>query len=58
MRRSSSLGLYRTSAIMSTEAVLNETENDLPTYQIVDRTALQETVTEWHREKDETTTKR
>jgi len=48
----------RTSAIMSTEAVPNETENDLRTYQIVYRTASRETVTEWHRETEETTTKR
>jgi len=46
MRRSSSLGLCRTSAIMSTEAVPNETENDLQTCHIVYRTALPETVTE------------
>jgi len=39
MRRSSELDLCRTSAIMSTEAVPNETENDLRTYQIVYRTA-------------------
>ena len=36
---------------MSTEAVPNETENDLRTYQIVYRTASQETVTEWHHER-------
>jgi len=35
MRKWSSLDLCRTSAIMSTEAVPNETENDLWTYQIV-----------------------
>jgi len=51
MRRSSSLDLCRTSAIMSTEAVPNETENDLQTYQIVYRTASQETLTEWHHER-------
>jgi hypothetical protein len=51
MRRLSSLDLCRTSAIVSTEAVLNETENDLRTYQIVYRTASQETVTEWHHER-------
>jgi hypothetical protein len=54
------------STIMTTEAVPNETENDLRTYQIVYRTASREshrtasrdTVTEWHRETVETTTKR
>ena len=58
MRRSSVLDLCRTSANVATEAVPNETENDLRTYQIVYRTALRETVTEWHRETVETTTKR
>jgi len=48
MRRSRELDLCRTSAFMSTEAVPNETENDLRTYQTVYRTASQETVTEWH----------
>jgi len=51
MRRSSELDLCRTSAFMSTEAVPNETENDLRTYQIVYRTASQDTVTEWHHER-------
>jgi len=36
---------------MSTEAVPNETENVLQTYQIVYRTVSQETVTEWHHER-------
>jgi hypothetical protein len=59
MRRiSSSLDLCRTSPVMSTEAVPNETKNDLPTYQIVNRTASQDTVTLWHRETVETTTER
>jgi len=58
MRRSSELDLCGTSAIMSTEAVPNETENDLRTYQIVYRTAPWETVTEWHRQTVETTIKR
>jgi len=39
---------------MSTEAVPNETENDLRTYEIVHRTASQETVTEWHRDRQST----
>jgi len=43
---------------MATEAVPNETENDLRTYEIVYRTASRETVTEYHRETVETTTKR
>jgi hypothetical protein len=51
MRRSWELGLCRVSAIMSTEAVPNETENDLRTYQIVYRTASRETVTEWHHDR-------
>jgi len=37
--------------MMATEAVPNETENDLRTYQIVYQTASQETVTEWHHER-------
>ena len=36
---------------MSTDAVPNETENNLQTYQIVYRTALKETVTEWHHQR-------
>jgi len=36
---------------MSTEAVPNETENDLRTYQIVNRTAMRETVTKWPHER-------
>jgi len=48
MRRSSEFDLCRTPAIMSTEGVPNETENDLRTYQIVYGTASQETVTKWH----------
>jgi hypothetical protein len=44
--------------IWPTEAVANETENDLRTYQIVYGMASRETVTEWHRETVETTTKR
>jgi len=59
MRRSSSLDLCRMSTIMSTEAVPNETENDLRTYQIVYRTApraihrnaSREIVTERHHER-------
>jgi len=51
MRRSSEFDLCRMSTIMSTEAVPNETENDLRTYQIVYRTALRATVTEWHRKR-------
>jgi hypothetical protein len=59
MRRSSELELCRTSAIMSTEAVPNETENDLRTYQIVyqtgshasHRNASREIVTEPPRER-------
>jgi len=47
-----------TSANMATEAVPNETENDLSTYQIVYRTASWETVTECHCETVEITTKR
>jgi hypothetical protein len=39
MRRQSEFDLCRTSAFMSTEAVPNETENDLRTYQIVYRMA-------------------
>jgi len=73
MRRSSEFDLCRTSAIMATDAVPNEipyncilstdgvpneTKNDLRTYQIVYQTASRETVTEWHRETVETTTKR
>ena len=50
MRRSSSLDLCRTSAIMSTEAIPNQTENDLGKYQIFYRTVSRATVTEWHRE--------
>ena len=56
--KSNEFDLCRTSAIMSTEAVPNETENDLRTYQIVYRTASRETVTEWHHETVETTPKR
>jgi hypothetical protein len=44
MRRSSELDLCRTSAFMSTEAVPNETENDLRTYQIVYRTASRDSL--------------
>jgi len=51
MRRSSEFDLCRTSANMATEAVPNETENDLRTYQIVYRTASRGTVTEWHHER-------
>jgi len=51
MRRSSEFDLCRTSAFMYTEAVPNETENDLLTYQIVYRTASPVTVTERHRER-------
>jgi len=58
MRRSSEVDLCRTSAFMSTEAVLNETKNHLRMYRIVYRTTSQEKVSEWHREPDETTTKR
>jgi len=36
---------------MATEAVPNETESNLRTYQIVYRTASRETVTEWHRDR-------
>jgi hypothetical protein len=57
MRRSSELDLCRTSVIMFTKAVPNETENDRRTYQIVSQTASRETVTEWHRDTVETTTK-
>ena len=51
MRRPSEFELCRTSEFMSTEAFLNETENDLRTYQIVYQTASRETVTEWHHER-------
>jgi len=51
MRRPSEFDLCRMSAFMSTEAVPNETKNDLRTYQIVYRTAWRETVTEWHHER-------
>jgi len=47
MRRSSELDLCRTSAVMSAEAVLNETENDLRTYHIVYQQLSQESVTKW-----------
>ena len=50
-RISSEFDLRRTSAIMSTKAVPNETENDLWTYQIVYRMASRATVTEWHRKR-------
>jgi len=49
--KSSEFDLCRTSALMSTEAVPNETENDLRTYRIVYRTAWRETVTEWRRDR-------
>jgi len=49
--KSSKCDLCRTSAIMSAEAVPNETENDLGTYQIVYQPALRETVTKRHRER-------
>jgi hypothetical protein len=48
MRRPSQFDLCRTSAIRYTEAVLNETENDPRTYQIVYRMASRERVTESH----------
>jgi hypothetical protein len=51
MGRSSEVDLCRMSAFMSTKAVPNETENHLRTYQIVYQTASQETVTEWHHER-------
>jgi len=58
MRRSSEFDLCRTSANTATEAVPNETENDLRTYRIVyrtaresHRTASRETVTEWRRDR-------
>jgi hypothetical protein len=51
MGRSSEFDLCRTSAFMSTEALPNETENDLRTYQTVYRTASRETVTECHHER-------
>jgi hypothetical protein len=44
MKRPSEFDVCRTSAIMSTEAVPNETENDL-------RTASRATVTERHRKR-------
>jgi hypothetical protein len=58
MGRSSEFDLCRTSAFMSTEAVPNETENDLRKDQIVYRTASRDTVTERHHETVETTTER
>ena len=51
MRWSSEFDLCRTSAIMSTEAGPNETENDLRTYRIVYQTASQATVTKRHRKR-------
>jgi len=48
MRRSGEIDLCQMSTIMFTEAVPNETEHDLRTYQIVYRMALRATVTEQH----------
>ena len=48
MRRSSEFGLCRTSPIMSTEAVLNDTENDHRTSRIDYRTSSRETATQRH----------
>jgi hypothetical protein len=58
MRKSSDLDLCQTSAIISTEAVPNGTENNDRTYQIVSRTAMQDTVTNWGGETVETTNPR